>query len=107
MVHIGRFLNVPVWDHLIITKESYYSFLDSGLLEQLENDLTNIPDALTLETLKRETAEMDYVMATTSIAISLYETGMNVEDISKHTRLDIHEVERIIDDFKNGDIEAL
>ena len=107
MVHIGRFLNVPVWDHLIITKESYYSFLDSGLLEQLENDLTNIPDALTLETLKRETAEMDYVMATTSIAISLYETGMNVEDISKHTTLDIHEVERIIDDFKNGDIEAL
>ena len=46
-------------------------------------------------------------MATTSNAISLYETGMNVEDISKHTRLDIHEVERIIDDFKNGDIEAL
>ena len=27
MVHIGRFLNVPVWDHLIITKESYLTFL--------------------------------------------------------------------------------
>ena len=105
MVNIGRFLNVPVWDHLLVTEASYYSFLDSGLIEQLESYFTNIPDALTLETLKRETAEMDYVKATASIAISLHETGMNPEDISKHTRLDIHEVERIIADFKNGDLE--
>lgn len=31
----GKFLNVPVLDHLIITETAYYSFLDSGLLEIL------------------------------------------------------------------------
>jgi hypothetical protein len=52
MIHIGRFLNVPVWDHLIITESSYYSFLNAGLIDQLEADMSNVPDALTAETLK-------------------------------------------------------
>jgi DNA repair protein RadC len=28
----GRFLEIPVLDHLIVTTESYYSFADQGLL---------------------------------------------------------------------------
>lgn len=105
MVHIGRFLNVPVWDHLIITEASYYSFLDSGLLEQLENDFTNIPDALTLETLKRETAEMDYTIVTTSIVIKLHLRKTDKDQISDITGVDLAEIDRIIKDFENGDIE--
>ncbi len=35
MYQAGRFLELPVIDHLIITEESYYSFADSGLLTKI------------------------------------------------------------------------
>jgi DNA repair protein RadC len=28
----GKFLHIPVLDHIIITSEAYYSFADEGLL---------------------------------------------------------------------------
>ncbi|MFT3884862.1 MAG: JAB domain-containing protein [Flavobacteriales bacterium] len=36
LIQVGVFVNVPVLDHLIISEQSYYSFVDSGLLAQLE-----------------------------------------------------------------------
>lgn len=105
MVHVGKFLNVPIWDHLIVTEASYYSFLDSGLLQELEADLTNIPDALTIEILKRETAELDYVKATSVIAIKLYKDGMEPDKIANYTNLELDEVQRLITDFESGDLE--
>jgi DNA repair protein RadC len=36
MMAIGKFLKLPVVDHLIITENSYYSFVDSGLLSEIE-----------------------------------------------------------------------
>lgn len=35
LYQVGKFLNVPVLDHLIIAEKEYYSFLDGGLLEIL------------------------------------------------------------------------
>ena len=35
MAAIGDFVKVPVIDHLIITDKKYFSFTDSGLLEQI------------------------------------------------------------------------
>ncbi len=35
MYQVGLFLDVPVTDHLIISEESYYSFVDTGLLLKL------------------------------------------------------------------------
>lgn len=32
MVAAGKFLHIPVLDHIIITNETYYSFADEGLL---------------------------------------------------------------------------
>lgn len=32
MVAAGKFLHIPVLDHIIITSETYYSFADEGLL---------------------------------------------------------------------------
>ncbi len=33
----GRFLEVSVLDHIIMTSEAYYSFADEGLLEPLDH----------------------------------------------------------------------
>lgn len=42
IIKAGRILGIPVTDHLIFTRDSYYSFYDSGtlksILEQIEKD---------------------------------------------------------------------
>lgn len=43
LIQVGRIVNVPVLDHLIISTTSYYSFADTGLLEELEQSLKYVP----------------------------------------------------------------
>ena len=43
MIQVGRIMKVPVLDHLIITENSYYSFVNTGLLEELEKSLKYVP----------------------------------------------------------------
>lgn len=53
---IGLFLNIPVWDHLIITKKTYYSFLDAGTLDHLIEN-SDMPDAMKEVIIKRNLEE--------------------------------------------------
>jgi DNA repair protein RadC len=39
LIQVGKIINVPVLDHLIISEKSYYSFKDSGLMSELEKSL--------------------------------------------------------------------
>lgn len=43
LIQVGKIINVPVLDHLIITDKSYYSFLDHGVMEELEQSLKYVP----------------------------------------------------------------
>ena len=43
MIQVGRIMNVQLIDHLIITENSYYSFANSGLLEELSRSLKYVP----------------------------------------------------------------
>ncbi len=43
LIQVGKIINVPVLDHLIITDKSYFSFLDHGLMEELEQSLKYVP----------------------------------------------------------------
>ena len=43
LIQVGNIMNVPVLDHLIITESSYYSFTNSGLLEELSKSLKYVP----------------------------------------------------------------
>lgn len=36
LIQACRMMSTPVWDHVIITQNSYYSFKEAGLLEKLE-----------------------------------------------------------------------
>ncbi|GHN03265.1 hypothetical protein WSM22_47540 [Cytophagales bacterium WSM2-2] len=38
IVAIGEFVRMPVADHLIISENSYYSFADSGVLQQIKDE---------------------------------------------------------------------
>jgi len=56
---IGRFVNVPVLDHLIISLSHYYSFADEGIMQKIEEetryDLTMTKEKLS--SMKNEVAE--------------------------------------------------
>lgn len=43
LIQVGRIMQVPVLDHLIITEKTYYSFADSGLLDELQKSLKYVP----------------------------------------------------------------
>jgi DNA repair protein RadC len=43
LIQVGRIMKVPILDHLIITESSYYSFANSGLLEELSKSLKYVP----------------------------------------------------------------
>jgi DNA repair protein RadC len=43
LIQVGRIMKVLVLDHLIITENSYYSFTNSGLLDELSKSLKYVP----------------------------------------------------------------
>jgi len=43
LIQVGRIMKVLVLDHLIITESSYYSFANSGLLEELSKSIKYVP----------------------------------------------------------------
>ncbi len=50
----GKFLKIPVLDHLIVTETGYYSFLDSGLLDELSRSGKYVPRFLEEARIKKE-----------------------------------------------------
>ena len=43
LIQVGKIMNVPVLDHLIITEKTYMSFKDTGLLDELEQSTKYVP----------------------------------------------------------------
>lgn len=43
LIQVGKIMNVPVLDHLIITEKTYFSFADSGLMDELEQSTKYVP----------------------------------------------------------------
>jgi DNA repair protein RadC len=105
MIFVGRFMNIPVWDHLIITEKSYYSFLDSGLLFKLESDTENVPNAVLEEIMKREAAEFNFVKASSENVFAMYKDGLSHETIAKYSGLEIDEISKLISEFEAGQYE--
>lgn len=44
MIQVGRIVQVPVWDHYIISEEGYFSFKQDGLLDELSRSLRYVPE---------------------------------------------------------------
>jgi DNA repair protein RadC len=43
LIQAGKIMNVPVLDHLIITEKTFFSFADSGIMEELEQSTKYVP----------------------------------------------------------------
>ena len=54
MIQVGRIVNCPVLDHMIITKKTYVSFVTDGILAELEKSLKYVPPFEQVARIKQE-----------------------------------------------------
>ena len=110
LYQVGKFLNVPVLDHMIISGKGFYSFADSGLLEELSLSLKYVPvfiqkeKALDKQRKEFEKATKDIIKKTErdskkdlaiEMAKGMKKKGYPIEDIIQLTGLSESEVEKL------------
>ncbi len=85
MIQVGRIMNVPVLDHLIITENSYYSFVNTGLLEELEKSTKYVPAYVLKQRYEKELEEKISTKAENNkakeMAKIMKKKGMDIEII--------------------------
>ena len=103
LLQVGRIVNMPVIDHLIISDISYLSFADIGLLYELSKSLKYVPNYQLIDRIKEQAAELlakkveeAKNKATRArnieIAVNLKKGGMAVADIATATGLSVEEI---------------
>ena len=110
LYQVGKFLNVPVLDHMIISNKGYYSFSDSGLLNELSLSLKYVPVFMQKEKalneqrnefekatklIQKKTRKDAEKEKAISIAKMMKEKGYPVEDIVTLTGLSKTAVKRL------------
>ncbi|MFN3405888.1 MAG: RadC family protein [Cytophagaceae bacterium] len=91
MVAIGKFLNVPVIDHLIITEKDYYSFIDSGLLSKIQKETTFDLSFKKIKSLKKEIQ----VYEKSQIAKAVLAKNVDLKVIKESTGLTKKQIEKL------------
>jgi DNA repair protein RadC len=99
MLKVGKLININVLDHLIITEESYTSFADegiiddlkkSGLFEVVEREKTELKEwQLRME---KDRGEHEGKLA---VAKKLKKSGMGEKEIKKMTGLRLGEIREL------------
>ena len=98
LIQVGKIVNTEVVDHLIITENSYLSFVDTGLLEELKESTKYIPEYEIHQRIKKEAAKIAKEKVQKdklSIVKKMKEEGIENETIAYITGLSIEEVEKI------------
>jgi DNA repair protein RadC len=99
MLAIGKFINVPIIDHLIITEKSYLSFVDAGLLQKIEAETEYDLTFSQIDALKEELKELEkkksreIAKKTIDIAKKALKEGLSIEQIINITGLSREQVE--------------
>jgi len=91
----GKFLNIPVLDHLIITETVYYSFLDSGLLEILSQSKKHVLRYQEEARIKQEGERAGKEKGKKEIARRMKQEGYDTEAIVKLTGLSASQLKRL------------
>lgn len=99
LIQCGLIMHVPVLDHLIISEKTYYSFADSGLLEELEASTRYVPPYKLKEALKKQVEEEVTKTVENKKALEMAKVmkakGYSVEEITDLTRLSKQAIRRI------------
>jgi DNA repair protein RadC len=80
---------------LIITTESYVSFKNMGLMEELAESTQYVPNYVLKERYKKEAAALAQRKEKLEIARQLKANGVDVETIANSTGLTVEEVKKL------------
>ena len=92
MIQVGRIVNTPVLDHLIISDKSYVSFENMGLMDQLAQSTKYVPAYELADRIRNEAVAFGEKNRSIEIAKELKRMDMDVEMIAKLTKLSIEEI---------------
>ncbi len=111
LISVGQLVHCPVYDHLIISEKSFYSFLDAGMMQTLNETALDFTfgqaDAwkeelewlrkLAVEQEKKhalllQTKELEFELKTVNMARALLRDGFEAERVAALTGLDVERV---------------
>ncbi len=95
LIQVGRIVNTPVLDHLIISEKSYLSFVDTGLFEKLEMSTKWVPSYELVERTRKEATEVARYQRNIEIAKEMKRRGIPNDGIAEMTGLSLAEVEAL------------
>jgi DNA repair protein RadC len=99
LIQVGRIMKVPILDHLIITENSYYSFANSGLLDELSKSLKYVPAFEIKKRYEKQAEkkgkEKGNREGKKAIAKAMKDEGYPLEEIIKLTGLNKGIIERL------------
>ncbi|GAA3653680.1 JAB domain-containing protein [Flavivirga jejuensis] len=95
LIQVGIIVKTEVIDHLIISDESYFSFSNVGLFDELKKSTKYVPKFVLEQRIKKEATEIAKKNNTIEIAKQLKRNGADDELIAASTGLSIEEVKKL------------
>ncbi|PVD49394.1 DNA repair protein [Terrimonas sp.] len=99
LIQCGQILNVSISDHLIITEKTYYSSMESGLLQKLRQSKKYVPEYKLKELLTKEMEASirkdENEQKAKAMAKVMKQNGEAVEKIMQYTGLSKTVIQRI------------
>ena len=94
MFAIGKFVSVPVIDHLIISETGYMSFSDKGMIDKMEADNNYDLTFTQIDALKEQMKGIEKRKAE-EMAKRMLEEGLSVEQVVRISGLTVKQVEKL------------
>jgi len=99
LIQTGLIVDTPVHDHLIISLDGYYSFLDNGIMTELEASLKYVAPYIQQERMKKAAKEVlikkGADKAFKQMARKMKAEGLDNESIANFTGLDIETIKKM------------
>ncbi len=109
LIQVGKIINIEVVEHLIISPESYYSFVDDDLLDELKASLTFVPSYKIEERIRRQEKRLREEAVKVAekkdieklkkqkieIARSLKQQNIDIDVIAKASGLPVEDIDKL------------
>ncbi|WP_133511553.1 JAB domain-containing protein [Candidatus Thiosymbion oneisti] len=94
-IQAGKFLKVEVIDHLIISDETYHSFVESGIFKKLQASERWILPYKVKKRIRNEGKEEGRKEEKIEMAKAMKRKGMDIQDIEDISGLTIEEIQKL------------
>jgi DNA repair protein RadC len=99
LIQVGKIVNIPVVEHLIITTSGYYSFEREGDIKRLNKSKKYVPGFMEIERIKADALkigeERGIKEGKLEMAKEMIKAGEPIDKITKYTGLSKEEIEKL------------